>query len=131
MFRQFFRRREGASPAAKPARPGTRRSRRSRPGLENLEGRQLLSLGAPFQVDSPSQPAAAKATVVSATNANGWSVDAWVEQPVLANSKLGPMEIRAQLFNANGAKVGPEIVAAASGQGFNSYQPVRVDGPAG
>jgi hypothetical protein len=129
MFRRFFTRRETASPPAKPAGPGTRRSRRSRPGLENLEGRQLLSLGAPFQVDSPSQPAAAKASVVSATNANGWSVDAWVEQPVLANSKLGPMEIRAQLFNANGAKVGPEIVAAASGLGLNSYEPSVSMGP--
>ena len=123
MLRRFFTRGEVDSPAAKPAREATRRSRRSRPGLESLEGKQLLSLGTPFQIDSPSQPAAAKDSVVSSSNANGWSVDAWVEQPVLANSGLGPMEIRAQLFNASGAKVGPEIVAAASGQGYNSYEP--------
>ena len=43
MFRQFFAVREAASPAAKPAGPMTRRSRRSRPGLEDLEGRQLMS----------------------------------------------------------------------------------------
>jgi hypothetical protein len=43
MFRQFFAVREAASPAAKPAGPMTRPSRRSRPGLEDLEGRQLMS----------------------------------------------------------------------------------------
>jgi hypothetical protein len=43
MFRQFFAVREGASPAAKPEGLATRRSRRSRPGLEDLEGRQLMS----------------------------------------------------------------------------------------
>ena len=45
MFRRFFAGREAASPAAKPAVPVTRRSRRSRPGLEDLEGRQLMSIG--------------------------------------------------------------------------------------
>jgi hypothetical protein len=45
MFRQFFAVREGASPAAKPEGLATRRSRRSRPGLEDLEGRQLMSIG--------------------------------------------------------------------------------------
>ena len=43
MFRQFFVVREAASPAAKPAGPMSRRSRQSRPGLEDLEGRQLMS----------------------------------------------------------------------------------------
>jgi hypothetical protein len=43
MFRQFFAVREAASPAAKPAGPMTRPSRRSRLGLEDLEGRQLMS----------------------------------------------------------------------------------------
>ena len=44
MFRQFFAVREAASPAAKPEGLATRRSRRSRPGLEDLEGRQLMSI---------------------------------------------------------------------------------------
>jgi hypothetical protein len=43
MFRQFFAVREAASPAPKPEGLATRRSRRSRPGLEDLEGRQLMS----------------------------------------------------------------------------------------
>jgi hypothetical protein len=45
MFRRFFASREAACPTAKPAGPMTRRSRRSRPGLEDLEGRQLMSTG--------------------------------------------------------------------------------------
>ena len=52
MFRRFFAGREAASPAANPASPVTRRSRRSRPGLEDLEGRQLLSVGPHFTVHS-------------------------------------------------------------------------------
>jgi hypothetical protein len=53
MFRQFFAVREGASPVAKSAGPVTRRSRRSEPGLENLEGRQLMSVSPQLLVDSP------------------------------------------------------------------------------
>ena len=44
MFRRFFAGRQAAYPATKPAGPMTRRPRRRRPGLENLEGRQLMSV---------------------------------------------------------------------------------------
>jgi hypothetical protein len=53
MFRRFFAGREAASPAAKPSGPASRRTRRSRPGLEDLEGRQLLSISPQVLVDSP------------------------------------------------------------------------------
>ncbi len=53
MSRRFFAGREAASLAAKPAGPVTRRSRRSRPGLEDLEGRQLMSISPQFLVHSP------------------------------------------------------------------------------
>ena len=53
MFRRFFAGRDAASPAAKPAGPATHRGRRSRPGLEDLEGRQLMSLSPQFLVASP------------------------------------------------------------------------------
>jgi hypothetical protein len=129
MLRRFFTRREANYAGTNHATITTRRSRRSRPGIESLEGKQLLSLATPFQIDSPSQPAAAKDWVVSSTNSNGWSVDAWVQQPVLTNGRLGAMEIMAQLYNSSGAKVGPEIVAAASGQGYNSYEPSVSIGP--
>jgi hypothetical protein len=58
MFRRFFAGREAASPAAKPVGSGTRRSRRSRPGLEDLEGRQLMSVTPQLLVHSPSQDVA-------------------------------------------------------------------------
>ena len=60
MFRQFFAVREAASPAAKPAGSVNRRSRRSRPGLEDLEGRQLMSVSL---VHSPNMNVATVDTV--------------------------------------------------------------------
>ncbi len=63
MFRQFFAVREAASPAAKPGGLATRRSRRSRPGLEDLEGRQLMSTSL---VHSPSHNVATVDTVPKA-----------------------------------------------------------------
>jgi hypothetical protein len=53
MFRRFFAGREAASSAAKPTGAVTRRSRRSRPGLEDLEGRQLMSVSPQLLVASP------------------------------------------------------------------------------
>jgi hypothetical protein len=63
MFRQFFAVREAASTAAKPAATMTRRSRRSRPGLEDLEGRRLMSTSL---VHSPSHIVATVHTVGNA-----------------------------------------------------------------
>ena len=63
MFRQFFAVREAASPATKPAGSMTRRSRRNRPGLEDLEGRQLMSV---ILVHSPNVDVATVHTVRNA-----------------------------------------------------------------
>ena len=110
----------------RPTASRTARRIKRTPTVETLEGRQLLSLGAPFPIDSPNQPAALKETAVSATNSNGMSVVAWVEQRVIGvgphGAIYGAMEIRAQLYNSSGAKVGPEIVAV-NGNGHNSYEP--------
>jgi hypothetical protein len=62
MFRRIFAGREAASAAAKPAGPETRRSRRRHPGLEDLEGRQLMS----SLVDSPKLNVATVDTVQKA-----------------------------------------------------------------
>ena len=65
MFRQFFAVREGASPAAKSAGSMTRRSRQSRPGLEDLEGRQMMSVSL---VHSPNLNVAAVDTIRDSGN---------------------------------------------------------------
>jgi hypothetical protein len=123
MFLRSFTRRGADSSPASPDVRAARRSHRRRPVLEGLEGRQLLSLGARFQVDSPSQPPAFKSTTVSASNANGWSVVAWTEQPILSNGQPGAYQVRAQLYNASGAKVGPEVTAPSNLPGYAEYQP--------
>jgi hypothetical protein len=116
MFRRYFTDREAASPATKPAETRVRRSRRSRPGVESLEGRLLMSIGAPFQVDTPNGPVSDKGTAVTATSAgSGFSVVVWAEETQNQFGAFQPSDIRAQLFNAAGAKVGPEIFVAQAG----------------
>ena len=95
------------------------------PSVEVLEGRQLLSLGPQFQIDSGSN--AQKGGVVTASSYNGSSVAVWVERAVINNgSGLGPEYIRAQYFNAAGAKVGSGVTI--SGSGFESEPAVAMDG---
>jgi hypothetical protein len=106
MFRHFFTSREGSTPAAKSAWPGTRRSRRSRPGLEALEGRELMSLGAPFLVDSGMN--ASRGGPLVATSSNGTSVFVWNQ----AANVTGGNEILAQRSNTAGFKLGPEIIVS-------------------
>jgi hypothetical protein len=65
MFRQFLAVREAASPAAKSAGSMTRRSRQSRPGLEDLEGRQMMSVSL---VHSPNLNVAAVDTIRNSGN---------------------------------------------------------------
>jgi hypothetical protein len=60
MFRQFFAVREAASTAPKSVALATRRSHQSRPGLEDLEGRRLMSTSL---VHSPSHIVATVHTV--------------------------------------------------------------------
>ena len=125
MFRRSFNGREAASPVAKSAGPGARRSRRCQLGLEDLEGRQLLSLGSPFQLD-PGQTNLVKSQAVSASSSgfdNNLSVAAWVQQPVLNNGGIGPGQVVAQLFNnATGARVGP-LLAVSNAPGLNASNP--------
>jgi hypothetical protein len=125
MFRPLFTRRGAASPAARPQGPATRRPRRSRPCLEDLEGRQLLSLGSPFQLD-PGQTNLIKSQAVSASSSgfdNDLSVAAWVQQPVLNNGGVGAGQVVAQLFNnATGAKVG-RLLAVSNAPGLNASNP--------
>ncbi len=84
-----------------------RRRNRSRPGLETLEGRQLMSLGGEFTVNT-SIPSA-QFDAANASSANGSSVVVWT------NTLVKGHDIRAQLFNAAGNKVGSEIFVSGSG----------------
>lgn len=98
-------------PPVKPAGPGTRRSRRSRPGLEALEGRQLMSIGPPFVVDTPENTY--KNAIVTSSSSNGSMVAVWVEYAETNNGQdFGVSDIQAQYFNASGNKAGPEIYVA-------------------
>src|SRR4051794_5959150 len=84
--------------AAKVTGPPARRPRRSRLELEALEGRQLLSLGSEFLVNT-------QATETdNASSANGQSVAVWVD-PFSGTDH----DIHAQLYDAAGQKLGLEI----------------------
>jgi hypothetical protein len=76
MFRQFFAVREAASSAVKPEGLTTRRSRQSRPGLEDLEGRQLMSTSL---VHSPSQIVATVHTVSKADSGTTSAAPAYLK----------------------------------------------------
>jgi hypothetical protein len=111
MIRRFVTSRLGTSTAEKATGPGTRRSRRSRPALEALEGRQLMSLG-------PEMISPVNTTTLSdqfdsdnASSSNGSSVVVWTDFSLLSTRGS---DIRAQLFNSAGAKVGREFVVGSS-----------------
>jgi hypothetical protein len=84
------------------ARPAARRARGHRLGLEALEPRLALSLGAPFQVNTTPHDADQSA---NASSANGQSVVVWRD----AYSSTDH-DIRAQLYDSGGHKLGLEIV---------------------
>ena len=115
MIRRFFTSREGTTTAEKAVRPGTRRSRRSRPALESLEGRQLLSLGPEMISPVNTTTRNNQFDADNASSVNGSSVVVWTDQFSVTDH-----DIRAQLFNAAGAKVGPEIVVSFSSLDENS-----------
>jgi hypothetical protein len=102
-------------PSASASR--VRRQRRQRPGLESLEGRQLLSLGAPFFVNTPSVNVHDQVASANATNASGMSVVAW--EGVLSSTDHA---IYAQMYNANGSPRGPEITVASSNLDHNAAE---------
>jgi hypothetical protein len=80
---------------------------RRRPSLEALEGRQLLSLGSEFQVNSKIQNFQFDSDVASSSN--GMSVVVWTD-----TFSSSDHDIHAQLYNRFQQKQGPEITVAGS-----------------
>jgi hypothetical protein len=109
MTRRFFIVQKGASTAEKAVEPGKRRSRRSQPALEFLEGRQLLSLGSEMISPVNTTTRNFQYDPDTASSVNGSSVVAWVDTYSSTDH-----DIRAQIFNSAGAKVGPEIAVSLS-----------------
>src|SRR5262249_61236406 len=93
--------------ALKAAASRTRCPRRQQPGLEALEGRQLMSLGSEFLANTTTRNNQFESDNASA--ANGISVAVWTD--TFSNTDH---DIRAQMFNANGTLRGPEIVVEGS-----------------
>jgi hypothetical protein len=100
-------------PSTRDAQAGARRQRRQRPGLESLEGRQLLSLGNGFRVNT--NPVDYEGTSANATNINGLSVVAWVDSFSPTNQI-----VYAQMLNADGSKRGPQITVEFNNQNHSS-----------
>jgi hypothetical protein len=90
------------------------RNLKQRPALEGLEGRQLMSIGSEFQVNTTTQGLQSQSDNASSTN--GTSVVVWT------NSSPGvDSDIRAKLYSASG-KAGPEFIVASKA-GINEYEP--------
>ncbi len=103
--------------ARSSGRPDTSRTARrikSRPAIEDLEGRQLMSLGAEFLVSVPTP--AAQVQSANASSTNGSSVVVWTQ------FSSGSAQVLGQRFNAGGGKVGP-VMNIASGTGLYNEQP--------
>src|SRR4051794_15802861 len=101
MHRLFMKR----DPAAGGGRRG-RHPRRQRPGLEALEGRQLLSLS-PTVIPVNANTAGSQSESDTASSASGVSVVVWTTDGVNGPSVH---DIHAQMFFSNGSKKGQEIV---------------------
>jgi hypothetical protein len=83
-------------------------------GFDDLEGRQLLSLGAEFPINSITR--ATEGSPVTASSSNGSSVAVWT------HSFGTGIDLQAQRFNAQGLKVGPQMFVAGK-VGVNMTQP--------
>lgn len=77
-------------------------SRRARPGVESLEGRQLLSVSTPERVNTKVEFSQDN----SATASNGAGIKVVVWADVYSSSDI---DIRAQRYDAQGNRLGPEI----------------------
>jgi hypothetical protein len=86
---------------------------RRRPSLEALEGRQLLSLGPEFPVNTTTINSESNPDVASSSN--GMSVVVWTQ-----TNSATDQQVRAQLFNRLQQKQGPEILVAGSLYAANS-----------
>jgi hypothetical protein len=87
---------------AKPR--NTRRTKRTL-GFDNLEVRQLLSLGPEFPINSGTF--GSENSPVTASSSNGSSVAVWT------NAFHTGVDLQAQRFTALGTKLGPQILVAA------------------
>jgi hypothetical protein len=108
-----------------PARRPARRTQRNF-SIEALEGRELLSLAAPFLVDKGRDlfPTNAYRTApVVATSSNGSSVFVWQQAP----SPGGATEVLAQRYNAAGNPVGSRVVIATSHVAYSGVPSVAMD----
>jgi hypothetical protein len=95
--------------------PSRARDRKRRPSLEALEGRQLLSLGPEMILPVNTTTRNNQFDADNASSSNGSSVVVWTDQFSVTDH-----DIRAQLFNSAGAKVGPEIAVSLSTLDENS-----------
>src|SRR5262249_40565064 len=98
-----------------------RRLRRQRPGLEALEGRQLLSLTAQFQVNSTQGLADFNSD--TASSPSGLRFVVW-EDTYIANSN--DHDIHAQMYNPNGSARGGQITVEGN-TAFQSHPRVGMD----
>ena len=108
-------------PVPSPHRRHPARRTKRRLTFEPLEGRQLMSIGPQFIVDTPEYTY--KNAVATASSTNGCSVAVWVEYATIDGGQgLGVSDIQAQYFNAAGNKSGPEIYVAIKA-GVSEDQP--------
>jgi hypothetical protein len=117
MYRFFKNKRDLAASASQ-----LRRQRRQRPGLEALEGRQLLTLNFnTFQVNSTQGIADSNSD--TASSPGGIRVVAW-EDTYIANSN--DHDIYAQMYNPDGSRRGGQI-AVETNTAFQSHPRVGMD----
>jgi hypothetical protein len=105
MFPLMFRR--------PPALRNARRTKRN-PAVETLEGRQLMSLGPEFGINTTTR--AAQIGSDNASSSNGTSVVVWTDY------SNGDADIRAQRLNSQGGKLGAELIIAGK-VGVNEFDP--------
>jgi hypothetical protein len=113
----FHRTQRTHQPSASASR--ARRQRRQRPGLEALEGRQLLSLTAQFQVNT--RQGLADNNSDTASSPSGLKVVVW--EDAYSNTDH---DIYAQMYNPDGSRHGGQITVEYS-SAFQSNPRVAMD----
>jgi hypothetical protein len=108
----------------RPSARRTARSRKTHLTVDVLEGRQLMSLGAEFLVAPPTT--AFQVSPVNASSSNGSSVAVW-SQSSPVNGQPGNAQLMGQLFNAQGGKVGPELLLVSAFNQFEEFPSVAMD----
>jgi hypothetical protein len=104
--------------AARATESRARRPRRARPGLESLEGRQLLSLGSEFRVNTGTF--ATNFDSDNASSANGMHMAVWADD----DGFVGGNVILGQLFTAHNFAVGGNfLITFGEGLGGSVTRP--------